>query len=79
MNWRDERNIDEEKEARTAKGTYPKVAVQWLNQALCFYQNENFIFHIRLQILKQSILQFQFDASAVKYEIRCTKYDFSNL
>jgi hypothetical protein len=19
--------------------TYPKVAVQWLNQALCFYQN----------------------------------------
>jgi hypothetical protein len=24
------------KEARTANSTYPKVAVQWLNQALCF-------------------------------------------
>jgi hypothetical protein len=22
-----------------AKSTYPKVAVQWLNQALCFYQS----------------------------------------
>jgi len=22
----------------TANSTYPKVAVQWLNQALCFYQ-----------------------------------------
>jgi hypothetical protein len=26
-------------EARTDNSTYPKVAVQWLNQALCFYQN----------------------------------------
>lgn len=26
------------KKARTANSTYPKVAVQWLNQALCFYQ-----------------------------------------
>lgn len=26
-------------EARTANSTYPKVAVQWLNQALCFYQS----------------------------------------
>ena len=25
--------------ARTANSTYPKVAVQWLNQALCFYQS----------------------------------------
>lgn len=24
--------------ARTANSTYPKVAVQWLNQALYFYQ-----------------------------------------
>jgi len=24
------------KEARTANSTYPKVAVQWLNEALCF-------------------------------------------
>ena len=23
----------------TANSTYPKVAVQWLNQALCFYQS----------------------------------------
>ena len=23
----------------TANSTYPKVAVQWLNQALCFYQH----------------------------------------
>jgi hypothetical protein len=28
-----------EKESRTANSTYPKVAVQWLNQALCFYQS----------------------------------------
>jgi len=26
-------------EKTTANSTYPKVAVQWLNQALCFYQN----------------------------------------
>jgi len=26
-------------EGRTHNSTYPKVAVQWLNQALCFYQN----------------------------------------
>lgn len=26
-------------EARTANSTYPKVSVQWLNQALCFYQS----------------------------------------
>ena len=26
-------------ECRTANSTYPKVAVQWLNQALCFYQS----------------------------------------
>ena len=25
-------------ESTTANSTYPKVAVQWLNQALCFYQ-----------------------------------------
>ena len=25
--------------ALTANSTYPKVAVQWLNQALCFYQS----------------------------------------
>ena len=23
----------------SANSTYPKVAVQWLNQALCFYQS----------------------------------------
>jgi hypothetical protein len=28
-----------DKEQRTANSTYPKVAVQWLNQALCFYQS----------------------------------------
>jgi len=27
------------REARTDNSTYPKVAVQWLNQALCFYQS----------------------------------------
>jgi len=27
------------KEARTDNSSYPKVAVQWLNQALCFYQS----------------------------------------
>jgi hypothetical protein len=25
--------------ARTHNSTYPKVAVQWLNEALCFYQS----------------------------------------
>jgi hypothetical protein len=28
-----------QKEQRPANSTYPKVAVQWLNQALCFYQS----------------------------------------
>jgi len=30
---------DEKKEALGGNSTYPKVAVQWLNQALCFYQS----------------------------------------
>jgi len=30
---------DNGKEQRTHNSTYPKVAVQWLNQALCFYQS----------------------------------------
>ena len=32
-------NIHDRKEGRSANSTYPKVAVQWLNQALCFYQS----------------------------------------
>jgi len=28
-----------EKESRPHNSTYPKVAVQWLNQALCIYQS----------------------------------------
>lgn len=31
-------NKQERKEGRRHNSTYPKVAVQWLNQALCFYQ-----------------------------------------
>lgn len=27
------------KEGRSANSTYPKVAVQWLNQALCLFQS----------------------------------------
>jgi hypothetical protein len=27
------------KEGRRHNSTYPKVAVHWLNQALCFYQS----------------------------------------
>jgi hypothetical protein len=27
-----------ERKARTANSTFKKLAVQWLNQALCFYQ-----------------------------------------
>jgi len=27
------------RKALTANSTYPKVAVPWLNQALCFYQS----------------------------------------
>jgi len=30
-------NTDERKTA--GNSTYPKVAVQWLNQALCFYES----------------------------------------
>jgi len=33
------RNDIIEREARPHNSTYPKVAVQWLNQALCFYQS----------------------------------------
>jgi hypothetical protein len=29
----------ENKEKTPYNSTYPKVAVQWLNQALCFYQS----------------------------------------
>ena len=28
-----------DRKAHTHNSTYPKVAVQWLNQALCFYQS----------------------------------------
>ena len=36
--------MDEEmKESRPHNSTYPKVAVQWLNQALCFYQSFYFV------------------------------------
>jgi len=34
-----DRQQHDRKEARTGNSTYPKVAVQWLNQALCFYQS----------------------------------------
>ena len=29
----------DDKKQRTANSTYPKVAVQWLIEALCFYQS----------------------------------------
>jgi hypothetical protein len=29
----------QKKESPAGNSTYPKVAVQWLNQALCFYQS----------------------------------------
>ena len=32
-------NRNTEKERRRHNSTYPKVAVQWFNQALCFYQS----------------------------------------
>lgn len=31
--------MKEKKKYTVANSTYPKVAVQWLNQALCFYQS----------------------------------------
>jgi len=31
--------MTEGEEERTPNSTYPKVAVQWLNQTLCFYQS----------------------------------------
>jgi hypothetical protein len=33
---KDENIITTEKEARTANSTYKKLAVQWLNEVLCF-------------------------------------------
>jgi hypothetical protein len=30
---------NDRQETPAANSTYPKVAVQWLNQALCFYQS----------------------------------------
>ena len=36
MNANIERNSIGDKEARTANSTYKKLAVQWLNEALCF-------------------------------------------
>ena len=32
-------NIDRHERITVHNSTYPKVAVQWLNQALCFYQS----------------------------------------
>jgi hypothetical protein len=34
-----DRQTFDRKEQRRHNSTYPKVAVQWLNQALCFYQS----------------------------------------
>ena len=31
--------LTDKEESRPHNSTYPKVAVQWLNQALCFYQS----------------------------------------
>ncbi|WP_341908380.1 hypothetical protein [Fluviicola taffensis] len=31
--------MDKEQESTGYNSTYPKVAVQWLNEALCFYQS----------------------------------------
>jgi hypothetical protein len=36
MNANIERNSIGDKEARTANSSYKKLAVQWLNEALCF-------------------------------------------
>jgi hypothetical protein len=39
MEWKyQERKLSNNK-STTANSTYPKVAVQWLNQALCFFQS----------------------------------------
>ncbi len=37
INLTDHNNVKEKQ--RPANSTYPKVAVQWLNQALCFHQS----------------------------------------
>ena len=33
------KKLNDRQETPAANSTYPKVAVQWLNQALCFYQS----------------------------------------
>jgi len=39
MTRKNEYNNSTENRNTTANSTYPKVAVQWLNEALCFYQS----------------------------------------
>ncbi len=48
----------------TANSTYPKVAVMWLNQALCFYQS--------LCLVDSEVLLNRHLRVAAK---RCTPYD----
>jgi hypothetical protein len=47
-------DIKHEIKTTTANSTYPKVAVQWLNQALCFYQSlclvDSFVLRIENQL-----------------------------
>jgi hypothetical protein len=44
-------NIRTEQESRTANSTYKKLAVQWLNEALCFVSSsvvaDSFVFRNR--------------------------------
>jgi len=42
------------REQRTANSTFPKVAVQWLNQALCLYQN---LWLVDSEVLRNRLLR----------------------
>jgi hypothetical protein len=44
-----------------ANSTYPKVAVQWLNQALCFYQSLCYVdsFELRIPLLRKAAKRYR--------------------
>jgi hypothetical protein len=61
-------NKHDRKEGRSANSTYPKVAVQWLNEALCFVSRsvvtDNFVLRNRQLLVaanRQAVKKLSFD------------------
>jgi hypothetical protein len=70
----------------TANSTYPKMAVQWLNQALCFYQSFCLVDsevlqtlrsgqvrnrHLRVAVKRQDVKKFKLNAMRMEYLKNC--------